>query len=275
MRECQHLLTSGISRRNGACINEIKGRAARTSDGVTRDYNQEYKDAERKYAYDFDSVLRQYMMRTLGPWFRPGRALELGCYKGEVTEMLAAHFTDLTVVEAADELVAIANRRVPSARFVTATFETVALEGQFDSVFLIHTLEHLDDAVGVLRRIGGWLSASGRLFVVVPNAPSRQIAVQMGLISHNAAVTDAERLHGHRVTYTLDTLTRDARVAGLSILHSGGVFFKALANYQFDSLLGGDVVTDGYLEGCYRLGLRYPDLCASIYLVCGSHQGGT
>ena len=106
--------------------------------------------------------------------------------------------------------------------------------------------------------------------VVVPNAnaPSRQIAVQMGLIASNDAVTDAERAHGHRRTYRLDTLERDVRAAGLQVVHSGGVFFKPLANYQFDKLLGGDVISDGYLEGCYRLGLHYPDLCASVYAVC-------
>ena len=38
------------------------------------------------------------------------------------------------------------------------------------------------------------------------NAPSRQIAVKMGLIGTNTEVTDAERAHGHRVTYTFDSL---------------------------------------------------------------------
>jgi hypothetical protein len=122
----------------------------------------------------------------------------------------------------------------------------------------------------VLRRIDGWLSDRGRLFIVVPNAnaPSRQIAVQMGLIAHNHAVTEAEREHGHRKTYSLDTLEHDALAASLRIIHRGGVFFKPLANYQFDKLMGGDVISDEYLEGCYRLGMHYPDLCASIYVVC-------
>ena len=32
--------------------------------------------------------------------------------------------------------------------------------------------------------------------------------------------------------------------------------------------MGGDVISDDYLEGCYRLGMHYPDLCASIWLAC-------
>jgi 2-polyprenyl-3-methyl-5-hydroxy-6-metoxy-1,4-benzoquinol methylase len=235
-----------------------------------RDFNQEYQDNERKYAYDFDTVLRRYMMRSLDPFLRPGKALEMGCYLGDMTEMLARRFDDLTVIEASDELVAAARQRVPGATFITGMFETTTLNDQYDSVFLVHTLEHLDDPVGTLRQVDRWLSETGRLFVVVPNAnaPSRQIAVQMGLIAHNAAITDAERKHGHRATYSLDTLAHVASAAGLTIVHRGGVFFKPLANYQFDRLMGGDIITEQFLEGCYRLGMHYPDLCASIYLVC-------
>ena len=90
----------------------------------------------------------------------------------------------------------------------------------------------------------------------------------MGLISHNAAVTPAEALHGHRCTYTLDTLERDAVAAGLKVVHRSGIFFKALANFQWDRLLQTDIISQAYLDGCYKLGQQYPDLCASIFLVC-------
>jgi 2-polyprenyl-3-methyl-5-hydroxy-6-metoxy-1,4-benzoquinol methylase len=240
---------------------------------TARDYDAEFKDkpAERQYAYQFDAVLRRYVMRSLDPFMPPGKALEMGCYTGDVTEMIAERYVDLTVIEASEELVAAARARLGRrAAFVHGTFETVDLSERYDAVFLIHTLEHLDDPVLVLRRVNNWLTDRGRLFVVVPNAnaPSRQIAVQMGLIPFNSAVTDDERRHGHRKTYSLDTLEREVLDAGLQIVHRGGVFFKPLANYQFDKLLGGDVISDGYLEGCYRLGMRYPDLCASIYAVC-------
>lgn len=56
--------------------------------------------------------------------------------------------------------------------------------------------------------------------------------------------------------------------AGLRVVHRSGIFFKALANFQWDALLKTDIVSQGYLDGCYALGQVYPDLCASIYLVC-------
>jgi len=238
---------------------------------TARDYNAEYKDSARKYAYRFDAVLRRYIMRTLDPFLPAGRALEMGCYTGDMTELIADRYDEVTVVEASEELIVTARSRLGHrAGFVHGTFETVELATRYDAIFLVHTLEHLDDPVAVLQRVNGWLSDRGRLFVVVPNAnaASRQIAVQMGLIRANDAVTDDERIHGHRKTYRLDTLERELLDAGLRVVQSGGVFFKPLANYQFDALMGGDVVSDAYLEGCYRLGMHYPDLCASIWAVC-------
>ena len=105
------------------------------------------------------------------------------------------------------------------------------------------------------------------------NAPSRQIAVKMGLITHNAAVTSAEAEHGHRRTYTLDALERDAVAAGLKVVHRSGIFFKALANFQWDRLLQTDIISKEYLDGCYKLGQQYPDLCSSIFLVCEPGDG--
>jgi hypothetical protein len=90
----------------------------------------------------------------------------------------------------------------------------------------------------------------------------------MGLISHNAAITPAEAEHGHRITYSLDTLERDTKVAGLKVVHRSGIFFKALANSQWDRLLETDIISKDFLEGCYRLGQHYPDLCSSIFLLC-------
>ncbi len=80
----------------------------------------------------------------------------------------------------------------------------------------------------------------------------------MGLITHNAAVTPAEAEHGHLRTYALDTLERDAVAAGLKVVHRSGIFFKALANFQWDQLLPTSIISKEYLEGCYQLGPAVP-----------------
>lgn len=239
-----------------------------------RDYNREMRDSiERRYAYGFDfDVMHPFMIRTFAPFFRPGSALELGSFKGDFTRRLVPYFTDITCVEGSDEALAAARERLGSAvKFVQSSFEAVNLPQRYDNVLLTHVLEDLDDPVALLSRINReWLAEGGRLFLACPNgnAPSRQIAVKMGLISHNTAVTEAEAAHGHRRTYTLDTLERDAVSAGLEVVQRSGIFFKALANFQWDRLLQTDIISPEYLEGCYQLGQQYPDLCASIYLLC-------
>lgn len=239
-----------------------------------RDYNAEMKDTDdHKYVYSFDlDVMHPYMIRSFEPFFKKGSLLELGSFKGDFTRRLLPYFDDITCVDASDAAIEEARKKLgDKVNFVNSLFEEANLPRRYDNIVLTHVLEHLDDPVGVLKRINGeWLAEGGRLFLVCPNAnaPSRQIAVKMGLISHNAAITPAEAEHGHRMTYSLDTLERDARVAGLKVVHRSGIFFKALANFQWDRLLETDIISKEFLEGCYEIGQQYPDLCSSIFLVC-------
>lgn len=239
-----------------------------------RDYNQELKDtSDHKYAYNFDfDVMHHYMLKSFIPFFHQGSCLELGSFKGDFTKRLIPHFKDITCVEASDQAINIAQKTLNAdITYINGLFEEVKLPKKYDNIILTHVLEHLDDPIGVMKRINDeWLSDKGRFFLVCPNAnaPSRQIAVKMGLITHNSAITPAEKEHGHRITYSLDTLERDARAANLNVVYRSGIFFKALANFQWDRLLNTDIISKEYLEGCYQLGHLYPDLCSSIFLMC-------
>jgi len=249
---------------------------------ANRDYNKELDESshsnKEKYAYGFDfDVMHPFMIRSFSPFFKPGSMLELGSYKGDFTKRLLPYSDDVTCVEASTVAIEDARKKLgDQITFVNSLFEKADLPKRYDNIVLTHVLEHLDEPVQVLKRINDeWLDEGGRFFLVCPNAnaPSRQIAVKMGLISHNAAVTQAEAEHGHRCTYTLDTLERDAVAAGLKVVHRSGIFFKALANFQWDRLLQTDIVSKEYLEGCYQIGQHYPDLCASIFLLCEKGNG--
>jgi 2-polyprenyl-3-methyl-5-hydroxy-6-metoxy-1,4-benzoquinol methylase len=239
-----------------------------------RNYNEELKDNDgRKYSYDFDfDVMHRFMIRAFEPFFKKGKLLELGSSKGIFTERALPFFSDITCVEASDEAISSAKRKLGGkVQFINCTFEKLELPSKYECIIMTHVLEHLDDPVEVLKLVNdNWLAEDGYFLLVCPNAnaPSRQIAVKMGLITHNSAVTPAEKEHGHHITYTLDTLERDAVAAGLEVVHRSGIFFKALANFQWDKLLQTDIISEEYLEGCYQLGQQYPDLCSSIFLVC-------
>ena len=239
-----------------------------------RNYNIESEDkVGHRYAYGFDfEVIHPYMIKSFEPFLREGSLLELGSFKGDFTRRFLPFFKDITCVEASDIAIAEAKKKLgDQVKFVNALFENVVLPKRYDNIVLTHVLEHLDDPIFVLKRINNeWLAPGGRLFLVCPNAnaPSRQIAVKMGLISYNSAITSAEADHGHKCTYSLDTLERDAVASGLNVVHRSGIFFKALANFQWDRLLQTGIISKEYLEGCYKLGQQYPDLCSSIFLMC-------
>lgn len=238
-----------------------------------RNFNKELKDNESNYFYNFDKdVIHPFMVKSFKPFFIEGSLLELGSHEGSFTRHLLNYFSNISCVEASTEAIKKAKKLFANKIiFYNSSFENLDLKKRFNNIILTHVLEHMDDPIYLLKRINeDWISENGRLFLAVPNAnaPSRQIAVKMGLIDFNAAVTKSEFDHGHRITYTFDTLERDVKKAGLNIVYRSGVFFKALANFQWDQLLNTDIISDDYLEGCYHLGLQYPELCSSIFLVC-------
>ena len=241
---------------------------------IKRDYNKEKENTlDHNYVYNFDfDVIHGFMIKSFKPFFIEGNVLELGSFKGDFTERLKPFFNDITCIEASNEAVVIAQKKIGNKiTFINKTFEELDLELKYDNIILTHVLEHVDDPIALLKRINNeWLSERGRLFLVCPNAnaASRQIAVKMGLISHNSAVTSSEAEHGHKRTYSLDSLESDISKSDLKIAYKSGIFFKALANFQWDKLLHTDIISKEYLEGCFQLGKEYPDLCSSIFFVC-------
>ena len=200
-----------------------------------RKYDEEYQDNEsRRYMYDFDHVMRRYMIRTLSPFFTRGKALELGCFEGAMTKLIADHFTRPHGSRRGrepnrDGQIECSGRGSfrsfhdrsggarPDLRLDLPGTYSGALGSPDRSPFSHRKLAELD----------------GRFFVVVPNADaaSRQIAVKMGLVDTNNAVTPGELAHGHRCTYSLDTLEYDVRRAGLHVESRGGILFNQ--NFRF------------------------------------------
>jgi len=213
------------------------------------------------------------MLRAFEKYFKRGSVLELGCFQGEFTKRLVKQFDNITCIEASENAIKVAKESpaLSNVEFILSTFENAKLDRKFENILLLHVLEHIDNRIALLKKIKDeWLSDEGILIIACPNAnaPSRQIAVSMGLIKEPEAVTPAEEAHGHRVTYSMKTLENDILKSGLSVIDSSGIFFKALANFQWDKLLETDIVSEGYLDGCYEVGKKYPELCASIFFVC-------
>jgi N-acetylglutamate synthase-like GNAT family acetyltransferase len=270
----ENIKAMGFYHKHGFNTSQISGQTSFMQYECERDYDQEFQDtADHKYAYNFDfDVMHPYMIKSFEPFFKGDDVLELGSFKGDFTKHLSGYFAEVACVEASHKAIQHAKTKFNDATtFYNSLFENTVLSKKYNNIVLTHVLEHVDNPVKLLNKIKEeWLTDDGCLFVVCPNAnaPSRQIAVKMGLITHNSAITPAEAEHGHRITYTLDTLERDAKQSGLKVIYRSGIFFKALANFQWDQLLQTDIISKEYLDGCYALGQQYPDLCSSILLVC-------
>jgi 2-polyprenyl-3-methyl-5-hydroxy-6-metoxy-1,4-benzoquinol methylase len=217
-----------------------------------------------KEQLDFDKRLIRYRYlaakkKLLGP-----HGLELGPAEGEMTQFLINDFDTLTVVDGAAELLS----QIPDYENIVkvhSLFEDYRPEEKFNSIIMEHILEHVDDSVGLLRRVKEWLAPGGRLFLGVPNGNSihRLVAVKMGLLSHPCELNDRDHSLGHRRVYTSATFQGDISRSGLKIVESGGVFFKPLSNGQIQ-----ENWTEEMIEGFYELGKDFPENAAEIYAIC-------
>jgi 2-polyprenyl-3-methyl-5-hydroxy-6-metoxy-1,4-benzoquinol methylase len=222
-----------------------------------------------------DKAIRRLAVRTFEPYLsRDGRGMQMGYSEGIDTELLAARVARLEVVEGCRAFIEDGERRgLPNVGFRHAMFEDLALatdEAPFDYVFANYVLEHVLDVPQVLGRVRGVLKPGGLLFVVVPNARalSRQLAVHMGLLPEVKALTEHDHSHGHRRVYDRVSLDRDVEAAGFRIIAQGGLMLKILADFQLNRLFKDGILEEAHIDGLYRLGLEYPDLCGSLFAVC-------
>lgn len=190
--------------------------------------------------------------------------LELGPAEGVMTGALAAHSKSLTCVEGSTRFAEDLRRRNPGVQVVNSLFEDFRPERRYDVVILGHVLEHVEDAVAILRLVRQWLAPTGRVFSAVPNARSlhRQAAVVMGLLAVEDELNELDRHHGHRRVFNPESYRHAFLQAGLRIEQFGGYWLKPVSNRQIDATW-----TPEMLAAFMALGERYPDIAGEIYVI--------
>lgn len=228
----------------------------------------------KTYTVDHSSqtrVIRELVVRTISPFVRGGIGLELGCSDGYMTQMLAAHLQRLDVVDGSQSFLEEARKRgLPNVNYVYSLFEEYTSPARYDYVFASFVLEHVVEPSLVLKMARDVLKPDGLLFVIVPNARalSRQLALHMGIVKDLKALTENDLVNGHRRVYDRVYLNRDLMAAGFESIAEGGLMLKILADFQLDRLIDEGMLKSQHIDGLYRLGLEYPDLCGALYSVC-------
>ena len=228
----------------------------------------------RDYQYNYDAIARQHFMDKVSPFIRTGidaKSLEVGSFDGSMTDLLLKYLNNLSIVEPSEKMAAhVRSRFGEQVEIFLSTIENFKTENKYENIFLVHTLEHIDNPVEALISLRNLLTHEGRLFVMVPNANaiSRQIAAQMGFMRNPRDVIESESLQGHVRTYDYHSLRSDIVNSQLKIEHSGGVILKALANFQMDAGLSSGIISKEYLAAADVVGNQYPDLCGSLFFIC-------
>ncbi len=215
-------------------------------------------------------LMRQLEIRVLKPFLNRGRALELGCEIGYMSELISPLVDELDIVDASTEFLKRTQQRgLANAQYFCSLFEDFNPRHTYDCVVASHVLEHLLDVQCVLKMVHASLGKNGLLFVAVPNARalSRQLARHMGLIDDLYAMTPNDLRGGHRRVYDRVTLNRELDAAGFEIVAQGGIFFKYLADFQMDKMIDSGILGPQQLEGLFSLGNEYPDMCADVYAI--------
>ncbi len=226
-----------------------------------------------------DRVIRELIVRTIQPYLtRKMVGLQLGYAEGVDTGILVPLLLELDVVEGNISFIREGKKKgYPNVRFISSLFEELALEKtgrQYDVIFAIYVLEHVKDVGVLLDRVRRLLLPDGIFYVVVPNsrALSRQLARHMGLLLELDDFTAHDLEHGHRRIYNRVRLNRDLEHAGFKTIHQGGIFLKILADFQLDQLYRAGILGPSQIEGLYKLGLEYPELCGSIFSIAKKNE---
>lgn len=197
-------------------------------------------------------------------WDTSGSCLELGPADGTMTAVLAERFADLTCVDASTQFCEQLRAKFPRAKIVETLFEEFRPERKYKNVVLTHVLEHVADPVETLRGVRQWVADDGLVLACVPHANSihRQMAVVMGMLQEENELNATDLGIGHRRVYDRRSLRRDFRDAGFQIAAEGGYWLKPVSNAQIEATW-----TDAMLAAAMRVGERYPDIAAEIYVV--------
>lgn len=143
----------------------------------------------------------------------PQSVLEFGCGSGEMLELVSRAFPDaeLTGIDIAQGMIAMARRRLPHARFEVGDSGLLARgEMRSDLVLAVDILEHLEDPVRCAQDLG---QAGDRVALKIP---LEKRTIRLGL--PRKARTGTEHMSGHIHFWSLADSRRLLERAGLEIL---------------------------------------------------------
>jgi 2-polyprenyl-3-methyl-5-hydroxy-6-metoxy-1,4-benzoquinol methylase len=227
-------------------VNECSACGFRFIDTASPDYP---KDAQ--YVYDEPGEFKvnsqqphiQRRVRDILQFNHPpGRALDVGCGKGEVSLALAQAGFDCTGLDMKERLIRHLQRQQPTVRWMRAmTDELERMGEQFDVITLYHVLEHVSKPIECLVNLKRLLRPGGLLVLEVPNVGGWEARLK------------GYRWHYYKVDHVNyfrpNDLVRAAKMAGLQVVGVKGYqHFSHPQNVWWKDFVKGSLARLGFQD---------------------------
>lgn len=139
-------------------------------DTWTSQLEREYR--ERVLRWDQISFLKRSL-----PAAQKQTLLDIGCGAGTLVKLANEEGFDAFGLEQSERAVRAASQENGGRIFHGSLQDLIESHRRFDVVVMLHTLEHLLDPLGYLKKIGGVMNRPGHLVVQVPNRASYQARI--------------------------------------------------------------------------------------------------
>ena len=154
------------------------------------------------------------------------RVVDVGCGAGLMCEPLARLGADVTGLDAAPEVIAVAQRHAIRAgvavEYRSGTIED--LEDGWDAVLAMEVVEHVDDAPSFLAEAGRCVRSGGMFFGATINRTIRSLALAVGIAEYFLGWLPPGT-HDWRRFCTPGEFARGLRHAGLVITDIAGATY--------------------------------------------------
>lgn len=114
---------------------------------------------------------RNYMF--FKKYIKGKRLLDVGCWTGQFEQLAIKDAKEIVAIDPGKEAIEYAKSRVPKAKFMVGTLETLKLpKNSFDVVVLLDVLEHLpkNTEEKTLKKIYGLLKRGGYFMITTPSS---------------------------------------------------------------------------------------------------------
>jgi len=132
----------------------------------------------RRYARQYQRVHEQ-----LAGWVDVGpgeRVLDVGCFTGDLLQILALRGADVHGLELQPQAIAIATERIGHRVYQADVHGDAFPPGPYDVITMMGLIEHVLDPRSFVRRAHQLLSPGGRLYLQTPNASSWLARLMVG-----------------------------------------------------------------------------------------------